>query len=109
MVCLLHVRLNCLQTTLLRDIARIMSTPPEQGGLGLSVLIVDTSNEIAGEPPQPCSALGATGLWDTQPGTHNQPLWLSCLCTPLDRSRHQPVFVLCVHAVLRCCVRTSHS
>jgi hypothetical protein len=26
-----------------------MSTPPEQGGLGLAVLIVDTSNEIAGE------------------------------------------------------------
>jgi hypothetical protein len=26
-----------------------MSTPPEHGGLGLAVLIVDTSNEIAGE------------------------------------------------------------
>jgi stage III sporulation protein SpoIIIAA len=25
-----------------------MSTPPQQGGLGLAVLIVDTSNEIAG-------------------------------------------------------------
>jgi stage III sporulation protein SpoIIIAA len=37
------------KTTLLRDIARIMSTPPQQGGLGLAVLIVDTSNEIAGE------------------------------------------------------------
>jgi stage III sporulation protein SpoIIIAA len=36
------------KTTLLRDIARIMSTPPEQRGLGLAVLIVDTSNEIAG-------------------------------------------------------------
>jgi predicted NACHT family NTPase len=36
------------KTTLLRDIARIMSTPPQQGGLGLAVLIVDTSNEIAG-------------------------------------------------------------
>jgi stage III sporulation protein SpoIIIAA len=41
------------KTTLLRDIARIMSTPPEQGGLGLAVIIVDTSNEIAG------------GHWDT--------------------------------------------
>ena len=40
------------KTTLLRDIARIMSTPPQQGGLGLAVLIVDTSNEIAGGPAQ---------------------------------------------------------
>lgn len=37
------------KTTLLRDIARIMSTPPDQGGLGLAVLVVDTSNEICGE------------------------------------------------------------
>lgn len=37
------------KTTALRDIARCLSLPPEQGGLGLAVLIVDTSNEIAGE------------------------------------------------------------
>eukprot|EP00878_Enallax_costatus_P005606 GHUV01005879.1.p1 GENE.GHUV01005879.1~~GHUV01005879.1.p1 ORF type:complete len:850 (+),score=282.70 GHUV01005879.1:452-3001(+) len=37
------------KTTLLRDIARLMSLPPEQGGLGLMVIIVDTSNEIAGD------------------------------------------------------------
>jgi stage III sporulation protein SpoIIIAA len=37
------------KTTLLRDIARLMSLPPEQGGLGLAVIIVDTSNEIAGD------------------------------------------------------------
>jgi stage III sporulation protein SpoIIIAA len=36
------------KTTLLRDIARLMSLPPQQGGLGLAVIIVDTSNEIAG-------------------------------------------------------------
>ena len=36
------------KTTLLRDIARLMSLTPERGGLGLSVVIVDTSNEIAG-------------------------------------------------------------
>jgi stage III sporulation protein SpoIIIAA len=38
------------KTTLLRDIARLMSLPPQQGGLGLAVIIVDTSNEIAGVP-----------------------------------------------------------
>lgn len=104
---LLHVCVNCLlQTTLLRDIARIMSTPPEQGGLGLSVLIVDTSNEIAGEPPQP-RLLGATGL-----GTHNQTVWLSCLCTRLDGSLDQFVFVCWCCVCMRCCavgVRISHS
>eukprot|EP00878_Enallax_costatus_P014210 GHUV01014864.1.p1 GENE.GHUV01014864.1~~GHUV01014864.1.p1 ORF type:complete len:289 (+),score=92.10 GHUV01014864.1:70-867(+) len=44
------------KTTLLRDIARIMSLPPEEGGLGLAVVIVDTSNEIAGDADQrhPC-------------------------------------------------------
>lgn len=36
------------KTTLLRDIARLMSLTPARGGLGLSVVIVDTSNEIAG-------------------------------------------------------------
>lgn len=36
------------KTTLLRDIARLMSLPPSEGGLGLAVIIVDTSNEIAG-------------------------------------------------------------
>lgn len=36
------------KTTLLRDIARLMSVPRSQGGLGMSVVVVDTSNEIAG-------------------------------------------------------------
>ncbi len=37
------------KTTLLRDIARLMSLPASQGGFGLAVVIVDTSNEIAGK------------------------------------------------------------
>lgn len=37
------------KTTLLRDVARLMSLPVSQGGLGMSVVVVDTSNEIAGE------------------------------------------------------------
>lgn len=37
------------KTTLLRDIARLLSLPAHQGGLGRSVIIVDTSNEIAGK------------------------------------------------------------
>jgi stage III sporulation protein SpoIIIAA len=48
------------KTTLLRDIARIMSTPPEQGGLGLAVIIVDTSNEIAGDKAAAISTDAAT-------------------------------------------------
>lgn len=36
------------KTTLLRDIARILSLPVSEGGLGLAVVVVDTSNEIAG-------------------------------------------------------------
>lgn len=36
------------KTTLLRDVARLMSNPVEAGGLGMAVIIVDTSNEIAG-------------------------------------------------------------
>jgi stage III sporulation protein SpoIIIAA len=46
--CLLSVCLLCCQTTLLRDVARLMSLPVSRGGLGMSVVIVDTSNEIAG-------------------------------------------------------------
>ncbi|WIA12322.1 hypothetical protein OEZ85_012377 [Tetradesmus obliquus] len=44
------------KTTLLRDIARLMSLPPSEGGLGLAVIIVDTSNEIAGDAEEchPC-------------------------------------------------------
>jgi stage III sporulation protein SpoIIIAA len=37
------------KTTLLRDVARLMSKPENQGGLGMAVVIVDTSNETAGE------------------------------------------------------------
>jgi len=37
------------KTTLLRDIARLLGLPGHQGGLGRSVIIVDTSNEIAGK------------------------------------------------------------
>lgn len=36
------------KTTLLRDLAKLLSDPPARGGLGLAVVIVDTSNEIAG-------------------------------------------------------------
>lgn len=46
-----------VQTTLLRDVARLMSLPPDQGGLGMSVVIVDTSNEIAGKRKRPTTAL----------------------------------------------------
>jgi stage III sporulation protein SpoIIIAA len=44
------------KTVLLRDLARLLSLAPDQGGLGLSVLIVDTSNEIAGDADElhPC-------------------------------------------------------
>jgi energy-coupling factor transporter ATP-binding protein EcfA2 len=45
------------KTTLLRDIARLMSASEEQGGLGLAVVVVDTYCDIAGEhhavAPQP--------------------------------------------------------
>ncbi len=37
------------KTTLLRDVARLMSLPESEGGLGMSVVIVDTCNKIAGE------------------------------------------------------------
>lgn len=36
------------KTTLLRDLARALSLSPEQGGFGRNVIIVDSSNEIAG-------------------------------------------------------------
>jgi stage III sporulation protein SpoIIIAA len=36
------------KASLLRDVARLMSNPTSQGGLGLSVLIVDTNSELAG-------------------------------------------------------------
>lgn len=36
------------KTTLLRDIARLLSLTPQQGGLGRKVIICDTSNEICG-------------------------------------------------------------
>jgi stage III sporulation protein SpoIIIAA len=46
------------KTTLLRDIARTMSDPESEGGLGLNVMVIDTSNEIAGDGPVPHSCIG---------------------------------------------------
>lgn len=46
------------KASLLRDVARLMSSPTNQGGLGLSVLIVDTTSELA----------GANGLQGNAPG-----------------------------------------
>ncbi|WIA32455.1 hypothetical protein OEZ86_003276 [Tetradesmus obliquus] len=46
------------KTTLLRDIARLMSLPPSEGGLGLAVIIVDTSNEIAGDAEECHTCIG---------------------------------------------------
>jgi hypothetical protein len=46
------------KTTLLRDIARLLSTSAAEGGLGLRVVVVDTSNEIAGDGPVPHPCIG---------------------------------------------------
>jgi stage III sporulation protein SpoIIIAA len=46
------------KTTLLRDVARLLSEDPEEGGLGLRVVVVDTSNEIAGDGAVPHSCIG---------------------------------------------------
>jgi hypothetical protein len=46
------------KTTLLRDIARLLSTSTAEGGLGLRVVVVDTSNEIAGDGPVPHPCIG---------------------------------------------------
>ena len=46
------------KTTLLRDVARLLSEDPEQGGLGLRVVVVDTSNEIAGDGAVPHCCIG---------------------------------------------------
>ncbi|WIA09841.1 hypothetical protein OEZ85_010055 [Tetradesmus obliquus] len=46
------------KTTLLRDMARLMSLPPSQGGMGLAVVVVDTTNEIAGNYEQRHSCIG---------------------------------------------------
>jgi hypothetical protein len=51
------------KTTLLRDIARVMSLPEEQGGMGLAVLVVDTYCDIAGDADLPHTALGAAWVW----------------------------------------------
>jgi stage III sporulation protein SpoIIIAA len=40
------------KTTLLRDVARLLSDPREKGGLGLKVVVVDTSNETGGDADQ---------------------------------------------------------
>jgi energy-coupling factor transporter ATP-binding protein EcfA2 len=82
------------KTTLLRDIARIMSTPPQQGGLGLAVLIVHTSNEIAGGAPQ----LGAPPISFTTNSAQIRPVhvkpssylssWQSSSLKPLKVHAH---------------------
>jgi hypothetical protein len=46
------------KTTLLRDIARTMSDPVSEGGLGLNVMVIDTSNEVAGDGAVPHSCIG---------------------------------------------------
>ena len=46
------------KTTLLRDVARLLSDPQEKGGLGLKVVVVDTSNEIGGDADQVHECVG---------------------------------------------------
>jgi len=46
------------KTTLLRDIARLMSVPSEEGGLGLRVVVIDTSNEISGDGDEAHACIG---------------------------------------------------
>jgi hypothetical protein len=45
---LLLGRQGCGKRTLLRDIARLMSLPIDQGGLGLSVMVIDSHGELTG-------------------------------------------------------------
>jgi hypothetical protein len=45
---LLLGRQGCGKRTLLRDIARLMSLPASEGGLGLSVVMVDTDGQLTG-------------------------------------------------------------
>jgi ABC-type uncharacterized transport system fused permease/ATPase subunit len=45
---LLLGRQGCGKRTLLRDIARLMSLPASEGGLGLSVVLVDTDGQLTG-------------------------------------------------------------
>ncbi|KAF6261811.1 hypothetical protein COO60DRAFT_724140 [Scenedesmus sp. NREL 46B-D3] len=49
---LLLGRQGCGQRTLLRDIARLMSLPASQGGLGLSVVVIDTYSQLTGGAAQ---------------------------------------------------------
>jgi stage III sporulation protein SpoIIIAA len=46
------------KTTLRRDVARVLSLDAEEGGLGLKVVVVDTSNEIAGDGVVPHECIG---------------------------------------------------
>jgi hypothetical protein len=46
---LLLGRQGCGKRTLLRDIARLMSLPASEGGLGLAVVVIDTYNQLSGE------------------------------------------------------------
>jgi hypothetical protein len=50
---LLLGRQGCGKRTLLRDIARLMSLPASDGGLGLSVVLIDTDGQLTG----PCREL----------------------------------------------------
>jgi hypothetical protein len=45
---LLLGRQGCGKRTLLRDIARLMSLPASDGGLGLSVVVIDTDGQLTG-------------------------------------------------------------
>jgi hypothetical protein len=45
---LLLGRQGCGKRTLLRDIARLMSLPASEGGLGLSVVLIDTDGQLTG-------------------------------------------------------------
>ncbi len=46
------------KTTLLRDAARLLSGERGKGGLGLSTVVVDTHNEVAGDSDQPPPCIG---------------------------------------------------
>jgi SpoVK/Ycf46/Vps4 family AAA+-type ATPase len=45
---LLLGRQGCGKRTLLRDVARLMSLPASEGGLGLSVVLLDADGQLTG-------------------------------------------------------------
>ena len=70
------------KTTLLRDIARLMSVPRGEGGLGLRVVVVDTSNEIAGDGDEAHACIGWARRMQvpTRADQHRVGGWTGLVC-----------------------------